>query len=188
MILDDKLMKYVLFKKRTTQEVRQKCKTLGFSEEYIEEIIAYLTENAYLDDEKYVMKYILNVIKLKKRSVEQIKFDLLRRGINENIIQKYITDELYQFELQSAIALANKKYKECSDILKTKKHLAGKGYSRQTINRAIEGLEKTQSIEKEIYWFDISYKMQIITQYIKMFLGGFYGRYFKKGKRICRVY
>lgn len=151
MILDDKLMKYVLFQKRTTQEVRQKCKALGFSEDYTEEIIEYLTENCYLDDEKYVMKYILNVVKLKKRSVQQIKFDLLRRGINEDIIQKYISEELIQFEIQCAIALAEKKYKECSDILKTKKFLMGKGYSKQAISRAIENLEKIRVIDKEIY-------------------------------------
>lgn len=151
MILDDKLMKYVLFQKRTTQEVRQKCKALGLSEDYIEEIIAYLTENCYLDDEKYVMKYILNVVKLKKRSVQQIKFDLLRRGINEDIIQKYISEELFQFEIQCAIALAEKKYKECVDILKTKKFLASKGYSKQSINMAIERLDKTHTIEKEVY-------------------------------------
>ena len=57
MILDDKLVSYVLYKKRTISEVREKCRKLGFTEEYIDEIIEYLVENGYLDDEKYVMKY-----------------------------------------------------------------------------------------------------------------------------------
>ena len=64
MILDDKLVSYVLYKKRTISEVREKCRKLGFTEEYIDEIIEYLVENGYLDDEKYVMKYILEIIKL----------------------------------------------------------------------------------------------------------------------------
>ena len=68
MILDDKLVSYVLYKKRTISEVREKCRKLGFTEEYIDEIIEYLVENGYLDDEKYVMKYILEIIKLKKKS------------------------------------------------------------------------------------------------------------------------
>ena len=143
MILDDKLMKYVLFQKRTIQEVKNKCKLLGYTEEDIEEIIAYLIENGYLDDELYVMKFILNTIKLKKRSSKEIKFDLLRRGINENIIDKYMnTSELNDFELKCAIALAKKKYKECNDILKVKKYLLNKGYQMYFVNKAIDSLKE----------------------------------------------
>ena len=143
MILDDKLMKYVLFQKRTIQEVKNKCKLLGYTEEDIEEIIAYLIENGYLDDELYVMKFILNTIKLKKRSSKEIKFDLLRRGINENIIDKYMnTSELNDFELKCAISLAKKKYKECNDILKVKKYLLNKGYQMYFVNKAIDSLKE----------------------------------------------
>ena len=146
MILDDKLMKYVLFKKRTVQEVRNKCKLMGYTEEYIDEIIAYLEESEYLDDEVYVMKYILNTIKLKKKSSQEIKFDLLRRGVNQNTVDKYInTDELRKFEQKSAIELAKKKYKECGDILKVKRYLSGKGYSTVCINKAIENLKDVNS-------------------------------------------
>ena len=88
MILDDKLVSYVLYKKRTISEVREKCRKLGFTEEYIDEIIEYLVENGYLDDEKYVMKYILEIIKLKKKSRQEIKMDLIRRGIDEQLIEK----------------------------------------------------------------------------------------------------
>ena len=39
MIIDDKLMKYVVFKKRTEMEIRQKCKRLEYTDEYIEDVI-----------------------------------------------------------------------------------------------------------------------------------------------------
>ena len=151
MILDDKLMKYVLFKRRTTKEVKDKCKLLGFTEEYINEIIAYLEENGYLDDEKYVMKYILNIIKLKKKSIQEIRFDLMRRGIEERIIEKYITEDLRKFEIKSAMELAKKKYKDCKDILKVKKYLGMKGYSRDVINKAIDSLGEISNNNIEIY-------------------------------------
>lgn len=151
MILDDKLMKYVLFKRRTVQEVKEKCKLLGLPSEYIEEVIAYLIENGYLDDELYVMKYILGIIKLKKKSVQEIRFDLIRRGINETLIEKYITEELRAFEIKCAIELAKKKYKECSDLLKVKKYLLGKGYSKQSINKAIDTLKEISNNNIERY-------------------------------------
>lgn len=151
MILDDKLMKYVLFKRRTTKEVREKCKLLGFTEEYINEVIEYLEENGYLDDERYVMKYILNIIKLKKKSIQEIRFDLMRRGIEERIIEKYITEDLRKFEIKSAMELAKKKYKDCKDILKVKKYLGTKGYSRDVINKAIDSLGEISNNNIEIY-------------------------------------
>lgn len=151
MILDDKLMKYVLFKRRTTKEVREKCKLLGFTEEYINEVIEYLEENGYLDDERYVMKYILNIIKLKKKSIQEIRFDLMRRGIEERIIEKYITEDLRKFEIKSAMELAKKKYKDCKDILKVKKYLGMKGYSRDVINKAIDSLGEISNNNIEIY-------------------------------------
>ena len=151
MILDDKLMKYVLFQKRTVQEVKLKCQSLGFTEEYIEEIIAYLIENGYLDDDLYTMKYILNVMKLKKKSIQEIRFDLLRRGINESIIEKYITKELKEYEIKVAIELAKKKYKACEDFLKVKKYLAGKGYSREVINKVIDSLKEISDKKDYLY-------------------------------------
>ena len=102
----------------------------------------YLIENGYLDDDLYTMKYILNVMKLKKKSIQEIRFDLLRRGINESIIEKYITKELKEYEIKVAIELAKKKYKACEDFLKVKKYLAGKGYSREVINKVIDSLKE----------------------------------------------
>ena len=151
MILDEKLMRYVLFKKRTVKEVREKCRLLGFQDSYIDEIIEYLKENEYLDDEKYTMKYILNIVKLKKRSIQEIRFDLMRRGIEEQIIEKYITNDLYAFELKSAIELAKKKYKDCLDFIKVRKYLASKGYSREVINKSIDYLNELGDNSIEIY-------------------------------------
>lgn len=151
MIIDDKLVSYVLYKKRTVYEVREKCKKLGFTDEYIDEIIAYLLENGYLDDEKYVMKYVLDVIKLKKKSRQEIKMDLIRRGINEELIEKYLTEELRIFEINCAKELAKKKYKTCKDILKVKKYLIGKGYSRDAINKAVDTLTEISNNNIEIY-------------------------------------
>ena len=152
MIIDDKLMKYVLFKKRTIQEVRNKCSTLSYDDEYIDEIIAYLIENGYLNDEIYVMKYILNAVKLKKKSIQELRIDLLRRGIDGDTIEKYITPELSEHEEKVAEELAVKKYKSCNDILKVRKYLSGKGYSSEIINKVIDSLSEISDNNIERLW------------------------------------
>ena len=144
MIIDDKLMKYVVFKKRTEEEVRQKCKRLEYTEDYIDEIIEYLTENEYINDKIYVEKYINSLMKLKKASIYEIKIDLLRRGVNEKYIEDYIGNNqeiLIDFELESARKIVAKKLQLGEDVEKIKKHLMGKRYSYSTISEAIDNLD-----------------------------------------------
>lgn len=140
MILDDKFMKYILFKKRTESEARKKCKMLNFSEENIEEIIEYLKENDYINDEKYVEKYIQNVMRLKNCSINEIKIDLLKRGVDDFLIEKNINEELEEFEKKSAIALAEKKIKTMEKE-KVKKYLLNKGFSYSNVAKAIDNLQ-----------------------------------------------
>jgi regulatory protein len=140
MIIDDKLMRYVVFKKRTEMEIRQKCKRLEYNEEYIKEIIQYLSENEYIDDVKYVEKYINNILKLKKSSIFEMKMDLLRRGIKENYIDDYVEshqEELEKFEKDSAKQIVRKKI-QITEIEKIKRYLKGKGYSYSSISEAID--------------------------------------------------
>lgn len=144
MIVDDKLMKYVIFKKRTEKEVRQKCQKLQYTEEYIEEIIEYLTENNYINDKIYVEKYIQNTIRLKTSSIYEMKIDLLRRGVSEDYIESYLNQnliELEEYEQESAIKLAKKK-SASAEIEKIKKYLTAKGYKYDSISLAIDNLKE----------------------------------------------
>lgn len=140
MIIDDKLMKYVVFKKRTEMEIRQKCKRLEYTDEYIEDVIQYLTENEYINDSRYVERYINNVLKLKKSSIFEMKMDLLRRGVKEEYIDSYIEShqtELEEFENDSARKIVEKKA-QTTEIEKIKRYLRGKGYSYTSITDAID--------------------------------------------------
>lgn len=144
MIVDDKLMKYVIFKRRTEREVRQKCQKLQYTEEYMEEIIEYLKENNYINDKVYVEKYIQNTIRLKNASIYEIKIDLLRRGIDEEYIEDYINKndmELEEYEQESAVKLAKKKCGSV-EIEKIKKYLMSKGYKYDSISLAIDNLKE----------------------------------------------
>lgn len=146
MIVDDKLMKYVVFKRRTESEMRMKCKKLGYNEEYIEEIIEYLKENEYINDSIYVEKYIKNVMRLKKSSIFEIRMDLLRRGINENLIENYVShneEELQEFENESALKIMEKKIKT-EELEKIKRYLKNKGYSYSSISQSIDNLENLE--------------------------------------------
>lgn len=139
MIVDDKIMKYIVFKKRTEEELKNKCKMLKYDDETIEQIVEYLKENGYINDEVYIEKYIKNVTRLKACSIREIKIDLMKKGINEELIDKYITDDLESFEEKSAKELAIKKSK-IGDIEKVKRYLLNKGFSYTNVAKAIDNL------------------------------------------------
>lgn len=144
MIIDDKLMKYVVFKKRTEKEVRQKCERLEYTKEYTDEVIEYLLENKYLDDKLYVEKHIKNIMLLKVASIYEMRVDLLKRGIPQEYIDAYMNNhlkELNDFENESARKLAIKKSKTM-ELEKIKRHLISKGYTYTNIADAIDNIEK----------------------------------------------
>ena len=141
MIIDDKLMKFVVFQKRTVYEVQQKCLKLGYAEELIDEIVDYLKENDYLNDKRYVEKYIKNIMRLKVSSIYEMKIGLLKKGVLEDDILEYISsnkEELIDFEYESAKKSVIKKMRQVNDIEKVKKYLAAKGYSYDSIHEGID--------------------------------------------------
>lgn len=145
MIIDDKIMRYVLFKKRTKEEVRKKCATLKYEENYIEDMINYLEEAGYIDDNIYIQKYINDIKKLKHMSAMQIRNDLLRRGVDADLIDNILSDEeISEYEYESAVYLLNKKIKAGDDIEKAKRFLLNKGYSYSNVSKAIDNLENIE--------------------------------------------
>lgn len=75
--LKTKILKYILYKKRTEQEIRQKFK--NEDENMLEDAIEYLKEANYIDDENYIEKAINEYIVLKNLSIKEITFKLYQK-------------------------------------------------------------------------------------------------------------
>ena len=56
--LKTKVLKYVLYKKRTEKEVRQKFSSSDVNQNMLEDVIENLKENGYISDEKYIERAI----------------------------------------------------------------------------------------------------------------------------------
>lgn len=134
-----KVLKYILYKKRTENEIRTKF--LGtIDENLLEDIIEYLKQAQYIDDKEYIKKTVNNFIALKNLSIKELKYKLLSKGLNKNDIEDYIydnKDELEQYEIKS---ISNIIYKKSTsmEIEEIKQYLIKKGYKIENINRAVE--------------------------------------------------
>jgi regulatory protein len=139
--LKSKVLKYVLYKKRTEAEVWKKFKE---EDQYkLEEVIEILKENKYINDLDYIERSIAEFKNLKNLSIKEINYKLLQKGINKKILDSYIyehREEVLDFEIKSASNIILKKIKtmELNDI---KQYLYNKGYMSESINIAIEEIE-----------------------------------------------
>ena len=138
-----KVLKYILYKKRTENEVRTKFNS-SIEEDLLEDVIEYLKENKYIDDSDYIKRTINNFKILKSLSIEELRYKLLSKGIDKNLIEDYIyenKDEITEYEINSAIKIIDKKSKELEkkEIIS---YLMKKGYKKDNILVAYEKLEK----------------------------------------------
>ncbi len=138
-----KVLKYIIYKKRSEYEVRNKfSKTIN--EDLLEDIIEYLKQASYINDKEYIEKTINNFIALKNLCVKEIKYKLLSKGLNKSDIEDYIYENKEELELYEIKSAKNLIYKRSNTMEQDeiKDYLLKKGYKIDNINIAIEESEK----------------------------------------------
>ncbi len=134
-----KVLKYVLYKKRSESEIRKKFEK-EIEENLLEDIIDYLKEANYINDEEYIIKTINNFIALKNLSIREIEYKLYSKGIKKQDVEDYIyenKEELNKYEIKSAQNIINKKITSL-EIEEIKQYLMKKGYKKENIETAIQ--------------------------------------------------
>ena len=132
--LKTKVLKYVLYKKRSEAEIRRKFAT-NEDEIMLDEVIQFLKENNYINDEAFIERTIDEYKRLKCMSIKEIEYKLLSKGIERHLIEDYIfnhEEQLLEYELESAKQIIRKKQTSMNmdDITV---YLMKKGYSNDTI-------------------------------------------------------
>ncbi len=131
--LKTKVLKYVLYKKRTEQEVRQK-----FTENtgnLLDNVIEYLKQENYINDTSYIEKSVNEIQRLKNLSIKEVKYKLLAKGLSSKLVDEYIynhKEEMLEYEINSAKNILVKKSNtmEQEEIIS---YLMKKGYMQETI-------------------------------------------------------
>ena len=128
-----KILKYIMYKKRTENEIRIKFNTID--EELLEDSIEYLKEAGYINDRNYIERAVAEFKNLKNMSIKEIIYKLYSKGIKRDVVEDYVSehiDELEEYEKQSAQNIINKKIynTEKEEIIN---YLLRKGYKRDNI-------------------------------------------------------
>lgn len=134
---------------KTKMEIVRKLRSKDYDEDVIEKAIEFLEQYSFVDDEAYTEAYIKE--KIEKQSLKKIKYDLIKKGIDKNIINEKLSNSNEDCEYKSACIAANKKYQniklkeESNDIIRKKlfDFLARKGYAFEVIKKVINEVMDT---------------------------------------------
>lgn len=133
-----KVMNYIMYKKRTEYEVKNKFSKI-LEENLLNDIIEYVKEAGYLSDTEYIKRAISEFKMLNNLSRKEISYKLYSKGIARDLIEEYFSEhgeDLYEYELASAKKIAIKKA-NTMDEEEIKNYLRKKGYREDIIKEAI---------------------------------------------------
>ena len=127
--LKTKVLKYILYKKRTEQEIRQKF--IGENPDMLDDVLQSLKELEYIDDSVYIEKAVNEFTRLNNMSIKEIRYKLLSKGLDKNLVEDYIQnnqDMLTEYEKKSAEMIKAKK-SNVMDEQEIEQYLRQKGYN-----------------------------------------------------------
>ena len=129
--LKTKVLKYVLYKKRTEKEIRQKF--INDNGQMLDDVIDHLKEIGYINDLEYINRAVAEFKNLKNMSIKEIEYKLLTKGIDKNLIDDYIynnREDMLEYEINSAKKIFVKK-QGTVEKEEIKNYLRKKGYMRR---------------------------------------------------------
>ena len=89
-IIIEKIQSYCLYQERCIKEVKNKLFSLKVSSKSTNDIIEYLIDNDYLNEERYTKMLIQGKLRIKKWGRIKLKYELRLKGIDIKIINKHI--------------------------------------------------------------------------------------------------
>ena len=102
----DKMAKYCAYQERCTKDAADKLKTFDISETDRKEILDYLIDNRFVNDERFARSFVRGKINQSGWGVNKIRFNLKRKGIADEIISNALSEydgDLYRQKLEQIL-------------------------------------------------------------------------------------
>lgn len=147
---------------KTEHQVYGKLLEKGYDEKIVRRTISFLKEYKFVDDKKFVKMYINDKIHSYGRN--KIKYELIKKGISEELVSKELSRLDKNVEEMAALKLAEKKYKILAkgDINYNKvydkigNYLIRVGYNLEMVQKVLnkmtvsdsKSLDESQRLEK----------------------------------------
>ena len=120
----DKMAKYCAYQERCVKDVRDKLKTFDIPQKEKDEILDYLLDNHFVNDERFAKSFVRGKVNQSGWGVNKIRFHLIQKGIDKDIIEEALgqtDEEVYRLRLIEILKTKAKTIKVENDFEKKRK-------------------------------------------------------------------
>lgn len=120
----DKMAKYCAYQERCVKDVVEKLKSFDLPQSEKDQILNYLVENRFVNDERFAKNFVRGKINQSGWGLNKIRFHLMQKGIDKEIINEAIgntDEEAYRQRLVEILQVKSKSIKSESDFEKKRK-------------------------------------------------------------------
>ena len=120
----DKMAKYCAYQERCVKDVRDKLKTFDIPQEAKDKILDYLLDNRFVNDERFAKSFVRGKINQSGWGVNKIRFHLIQKGIDKDIIDDALgqtDEEVYRQRLIDILKTKSKTVKAETDFERKRK-------------------------------------------------------------------
>jgi regulatory protein len=140
---------YCGYQERCHSEVKDKLYALGLYKQQVEECLAQLIEENYLNEERFAQQFAGGKFRMKQWGRVKIKYELKQKQVSEYCIKKGLK-EIDEADYAKTLAkLANEKWAAVQSeqnifikLRKTQDYLLQKGYEPDLIKQNLQRLQK----------------------------------------------
>ena len=142
----DKMAKYCAYQERCVKDVTDKLKSFDIPQEAKDEILDYLTDNRFVNDERFAISFVRGKVNQSGWGVNKIRFHLVQKGIDKEIIDEALgqtDEEVYRQRLTDILKVKAKTVKADSDFEKKRKLAAyamQKGFEGSLVWEVVNGI------------------------------------------------
>ena len=123
----DKMAKYCAYQERCVKDVKDKLKTFDIAQEAKSEILDYLLDNRFVNDERFAKTFARGKVNQSGWGMNKIRFHLVQKGIAKDIIDEALgqtDEEAYRQRLISILKSKSKTVKAENDYERNRKLVA----------------------------------------------------------------
>ncbi len=147
----EKVKYFCAYQERSHKEVTEKLYGYGLYSKDVDQIIAVLIEENYLNEERFAVAFAGGKFRVKQWGRQKIKYELKQRGVSSFCINLAIKEIEETDYISTLYSLARKKWESLikeqfySRQAKTSSYLITKGYEQHLIIEVIEKLKNEKS-------------------------------------------
>ncbi|MEO3945024.1 RecX family transcriptional regulator [Gorillibacterium sp. CAU 1737] len=147
-------VRFLGVRSRSVDEVRKKLKSRGYEPPLIQQVVAQLTEQGYLNDRDFADLWTRERISLQKKGRKWVEQELRHKGVDKQTVAEAIGRINPEEEEEQALVVATKRWKLLKGEPADKKRklyafLARRGYAPQLVGNVVRQVSAAEPMDSE---------------------------------------